>query len=70
MEEIDVVRLIRDYENIPAGTEGTIVYKYNDSAFEVEFFDENDDTIDVLTTPADVLELIWQYRTGQWVIKE
>lgn len=69
MEELDAVRLTKDFENIPAGTEGAIVSKYSDSVFDVEFFDENGNTIDVLTVSADVLELIWQYRTRQWVNK-
>lgn len=67
MEEIDVVRLTKEYENIPAGTEGTIVHKYNDSVFEVEFVDSDGDYIDPVTIPADVLELIWQYSTQQWM---
>lgn len=58
MKELDVVRLIKEFEGMPIGTEGTIVYKYNDRAFEVEFFDDKGETIDVFTTTNDALELI------------
>ena len=58
MKELDSVRLIEDYENIKAGTQGVIVYEYDGTAFEVEFFDENNNTIDVVTTPAKYLTLV------------
>ena len=61
MRELDVVKLINDFQNLRAGTEGTIVLEYDGTCFEVEFFDDEGDTIDVLTTPAEVLELIQKY---------
>ena len=57
MKELDVVKLKKEFNGLTAGTEGTIVLEYDGSYFEVEFFDMNGDTIDVFTTPADVLEL-------------
>ena len=57
MKELDVVKLKKEFNGLKAGTEGTIVLEYDGSYFEVEFFDMNGDTIDVFTTPADVLEL-------------
>ncbi len=62
MKELDIVRLICDFENIPAGTEGCIVLEYDGSAFEVEFFDSDDNTIDVLTTPVEFLELVKSFN--------
>lgn len=58
MKELDVVRLKEEFKELPAGTEGTIVLEYDGSCFEVEFFDVNGDTIDVFTTPAEILELV------------
>lgn len=58
MKELDVVRLVEDFENIRKGTLGTIVLEYDGKFFEVEFVDQNGDTIDVVTTPADKLELV------------
>ena len=58
MKEFDVVMLTADYEEIPVGTMGTIVQKYTDHLFEVEYFDNNNDTISVETTPIMVLDLV------------
>jgi hypothetical protein len=62
MKELDVVRLIKEFEGLPIGTEGTIVCEYDGKAFEVEFVDTNGDTIDVFTTPVEVLELLIKYK--------
>lgn len=58
MKELDVVKLTIEYNSIPAGTKGVIVLEYDETHFEVEFFDESGNTIDVLTTPIDILELV------------
>lgn len=58
MKELDLVKLSKEFHGLPIGTKGTIVLEYDGTAFEVEFFDIAGDTIDVLTTPADVLEPI------------
>ena len=62
MKELDVVRLTKEFEGLPIGTEGTIVCEYDGKAFEVEFFDSEGDTIDVFTTPVEVLELLMEYK--------
>ena len=62
MKELDVVRLTKEFEGLPVGTEGTIVCEYDGKAFEVEFFDNDGDTIDVFTTPVEVLELLIEYK--------
>lgn len=58
MKELDVVRLTKEFEGLPIGTEGTIVCEYDGKAFEVEFFDNDGDTIDVFTTPKEVLIVV------------
>ena len=58
MKELDVVRLTKEFNGLPMGTKGTIVLEYDGTYFEVEYYDANGDTIDVLTTPADALELV------------
>lgn len=57
MKELDVVALKSDFNNLPMGTQGTIVLEYDGTAFEVEFFDKEGHTLDVLTTPAELLKL-------------
>lgn len=57
MKELDVVRLVKEFEGLSIGTKGTIVLEYDGKCFEVEFFDKDGNTIDVLTTPIDYIEL-------------
>jgi hypothetical protein len=45
-----IEKLIEDFSGISAGTKGTIVLEYDGTHFEVEFVDENGDTIDVVCT--------------------
>lgn len=57
MKELDVVTLKSDFNNLPAGTQGTIVLEYDGTAFEVEFFDKEGRTLEVLTTPVELIKL-------------
>ena len=58
MRLLDIVRLVKEFNGLPAGTEGTIVLEYDGTAYEVEFVDSEGDTIDVLTTPANMIALV------------
>ena len=51
------MRLKEDFKSIPAGTNGTIVLEYDGHCYEVEFVDDDSNTIGVLTTPSEILEL-------------
>ena len=62
MKELDAVRLIKEFEGLPIGTKGTIVCEYDGKAFEVEFFDDDGNTIDVFTTPVEVIELLIAHK--------
>ena len=64
MKELDVVKLKSEFQSLPEGTQGTIVLEYDGKCFEVEFVNSDGDTIDVLTTPADVLELVIEYQNN------
>ena len=57
MNELDCVRLTQPFEGLVAGAKGTIVHKYNDDDFEVEFFDASGETIGVYTISNDYLEV-------------
>ena len=57
MKELDVVRLTKEFEGLAIGTSRTIVLEYDGKFFEVAFFDDDGNTIDVFTTPADCIEL-------------
>ena len=58
MKELDVVKLNKEFKGLKSGTEGTIVLEYDGNYFEVEFFDDNDDTIGVFTTPIALLKTV------------
>ncbi len=62
MEELDSVILNKDFEDLKAGVRGAIVLKYDETHFEVEFFDANHDTIGVYTISAEYLTLIKSYK--------
>ena len=61
MKELDVVKLLSDYEGVLKGTEGTVVLDYDEETCEVEFFDADGNTIDVVTTPKNLLEVVCVY---------
>lgn len=60
--EYDVVRLIKEKDNIPSGESGTvlIVYDYPNKpkAYEVEFMDEESRSYGVVTVYEDEIELV------------
>lgn len=58
MKELDVVKLTEEYKGVPAETQGVIVLEYDGTHFEVEFFDESGNTIDVVAIPIGILELV------------
>ena len=58
MKELDIVKLNNEFNGLKAGTEGIIVLEYDGNYFEVEFFDDNNYTIGVFTTPVKLLEIV------------
>ena len=61
MDEYDCVRLAKahpDFDNVPVGTTGVIVTTLGTGVYWVEFFDTDDQTIDVHCVTAEYLELI------------
>lgn len=61
MKELDVVKLVKDYKDIKAGTIGTIVNEYERGVYEVEFVDKDGETIGVVTIPSLLLALVCEY---------
>jgi hypothetical protein len=60
MEELDGVILLKDFENLKKGVRGTILIKYNDVDYEVEFFDENHNSYGTYTISKDYIEVYWK----------
>lgn len=70
MKELDVVKLIKEFNGLPVGTKDAIVLEYDDTYYEVEFFDSNGDTIGVFPTPRDVLELVASNSPTESIIQK
>ena len=49
-----------------AGTTGAIDCKYDGTAFDIEFFDLEGNTIDVVTTPSKLLIIEESYKASAW----
>lgn len=62
MELFDCVKLIKPFEDLEVGFEGTILEKYSDNDYEVEFFDGNKESVGCYTISAEYLELIWVHK--------
>ena len=61
MKELDGVQLIKEFGGLPVGSKGVIVHvDPGGKDFEVEYFDKNGDTIDVIMTPACNLVLRYE----------
>ena len=57
MNEFDCVKLMKPFKELEVGTKRCIVHKYNENDFEVEFFDNGNETIGVYTISKDYLEV-------------
>ncbi|NCO75358.1 MAG: DUF4926 domain-containing protein [Cyanobacteria bacterium] len=68
-ELFDVVELIIDMpdKNIFIGSQGTILEDYGDNAYEIEFANENGETIYLSSFTRDQFIVIWKNSTKQWV---
>lgn len=64
MNELDCLKLIKPFKELKVGTKGCIVLKYTENNFEVEFFDENDETIGVYTISREYLDVYWTPKDG------
>ena len=64
MNELGCVKLIKPFKELKVVTKGCIVLKYTENDFEVEFFDENNETIDVYTISKEYLDVYWTPKDG------
>jgi hypothetical protein len=63
-KEYDTIVAKHDIENVPKGSSGVIVIVHETlKDFEVEFFNDEGETIDVLTVNEKDLELRYSYKS-------
>lgn len=71
INEIDVVELKRDIPvaSLRAGMRGTVVhvYKSNSERYEVEFLDQEGETLTLLTLSGEDLIKIWDAATSEYI---
>jgi len=68
-ELFDAIELLVDLPevSIKAGEIGTIVEKYDDHAYEVEFANDDGETLALLALTADKFIVVWKNETQDWV---
>jgi hypothetical protein len=65
----DVIELTVDIpeKNLRAGLQGTIVHKYNDQTYEVEFTYQTGETLALLALRSEQFIVVWRAETQAWV---
>lgn len=65
----DVVELLVDLPSyhLQAGTRGAIVEAYGDRAYEVEFADQQGETLALCTLSAEQFVVVWKSKTQSWL---
>ena len=65
----DIIELVTDIppKNLRAGVRGAIVHCHGDDAYEVEFTDDNGETLDSVALYSKDFIVVWRAETRQWV---
>jgi hypothetical protein len=65
----DVIELTTDIseKDLRAGMQGTIVHCHSSQAYEVEFTNEEGETLDFLALRPEQFIIVWRAETQEWV---
>jgi len=65
----DIIELIADIpeKNLYAGVRGAVVYCHGNDVYEVEFTDDNGETLDFSAIYAKYFIVVWRAETRQWI---
>jgi hypothetical protein len=65
----DLIELIVDLpdRNLRIGTQGTVVHSHASDAYEVEFANEDGETVDFLSLRPGQFIVVWRAETQEWV---
>ena len=68
-ELFDAIELLADLpeENLCAGVRGAIVECYEDGKYEVEFTNEEGETLALSTLSSDKFIVVWKAKTKSWL---
>jgi len=67
----DLVELIVDIpeRNLRSGTQGTVVHCHDSEAYEIEFTNDDGETVDFLSLSPKQFIVVWRAETEKWVSK-
>ena len=67
----DLVELTVDIpeRNLRCGTQGTVVHCHNSESYEIEFTNNNGETVDFLSMRSKQFIVVWRAETERWVSK-
>ncbi len=65
----DVIELSTDFpeRNLRAGLRGAIVHRHNDEAYEIEFSNDDGETLELIVLHPRQFIVVWRAETEQWV---
>lgn len=65
----DIIELVKDIpeKNLRAGVRGVVVHCHGNDAYEVEFTDDNGETLDFSALYAKYFIVVWRAETRQWI---
>ena len=65
----DLIELTADIpgRNLRVGDGGTIVHRHNSSTYEVEFTNDDGETLDFLALQSKQFIVLWRAETKKWV---
>jgi hypothetical protein len=68
-ELFDVVELVvyLPEDNLSAGVRGSIVECYDDNTYEVEFTNQEGETLALCTLSSEQFMVVWQAKTKSWL---
>jgi hypothetical protein len=68
-ELFDVIELLIDLpeDNLSAGVRGAIVECYDDSKYEVEFTNEDGESLALCTLSPEPFMVVWKAKTKSWL---
>ena len=71
-ELLDIIELVVDVPEhaLHSGNQGVIVHCYPDGRYEVEFSDEEGETVALCPLSTDQFVLAWQAKTRSWLSRQ
>ena len=65
----DVIELTKDIKgrNLHSGMQGTIVHCHTGKVYEVEFTNEEGETLELLALSPEQFIVVWQAETRKWI---